>query len=67
MTCPICGEKTKVISSHCDIDVVARKRQCMKCKYVFHTLESEDTSAKRILNDYDTARRKKYLLKKKRS
>ena len=44
MTCPVCGEKTKVTNSQADSDCVYRERQCVVCKHKFYTeeVESED-------------------------
>lgn len=42
MTCPICGEKTKVVDSRCDDgETVYRRRECKSCHYRFTTEEVE--------------------------
>lgn len=42
MTCPICGEKTKVINSRCfDGATIYRRRECKSCHYRFTTEEVE--------------------------
>ena len=41
MTCPICGEKTRVIDSRPDCESVFRKRECVECGYRFATIEYE--------------------------
>lgn len=42
MTCPICGEKTKVLDSRPDVDSIRRKRECLCCKYHFYTTEIDE-------------------------
>ena len=44
MTCPVCGEETKVVESAKDCETVYRKRRCVSCKHTFYTEESEVTS-----------------------
>lgn len=40
LTCPICGEKTKVVNSRCDDgETVYRRRECKNCHYRFTTEE----------------------------
>lgn len=48
MTCPICGEETKVVDSRSESDCVHRRRVCIKCKYSFTTSEIEDDLRKRL-------------------
>ena len=48
MTCPICGEETKVVDSRSEPDCVHRRRVCIKCKYSFTTSEVEDDLLKRL-------------------
>lgn len=48
MTCPICGEKTRVIDSRPrDCDCVWRRRECVSvsCGHRFNTLEYEEERA----------------------
>lgn len=46
MTCPICGEKSKVTDTGTYIDCIFRKRICLLCKKVFYTLETDFPDAK---------------------
>lgn len=48
MTCPICGEETKVVDSRSEPDCVHRRRVCIKCKYSFTTSEIEDDLRRRL-------------------
>ena len=48
MTCPICGEETKVVDSRSEPDYIYRKRKCVECKYSFTTSEVEDDLRKRL-------------------
>lgn len=48
MTCPICGEETKVVDSRSESDCVHRRRVCIKCKYSFTTSEIEDDLRRRL-------------------
>lgn len=57
MTCPVCGEDTFVDGSASDVDVVARRRKCKKCNYIFYTLEYEDSEAKTTFTRLDYARK----------
>ena len=41
MTCPVCGEKTAVVDTVKDIDMVYRRRKCKGCDYYFFTTEEE--------------------------
>lgn len=41
MTCPICGDKTKVINSRATCDCVKRRRECVSCGHRFTTEEIE--------------------------
>lgn len=41
MTCPICGEATKVVNSASDCEAVYRLRRCVECRYEFLTTEFE--------------------------
>lgn len=43
MTCPVCGEKTRVLGSIADCESVYRRRECKKCSYKFFTTEDEST------------------------
>lgn len=45
MTCPVCGEKTKVIDSRSDCECIYRVRQCVVCGYRFKTVEYEEELA----------------------
>ena len=50
MTCPVCGAETQVVDSRADVDVVARKRKCVSCRYVFYTEEIETPGAQDEFN-----------------
>lgn len=39
MTCPICGEKTKILETRADTDCIRRRRRCLECRYTFVTME----------------------------
>lgn len=41
MTCPICGEKTKILETRADTDYIRRRRKCLnrECMYTFTTIE----------------------------
>lgn len=41
MTCPVCGEGTKITNSRGDIDRVRRRRECRECGHRFTTMELE--------------------------
>ena len=41
MTCPICGEKSKVVNTAVDVSEVVRLRKCTVCKYPFYTAERD--------------------------
>lgn len=42
MTCPVCGEKTKVVDSRpYGCESIWRKRECLECKHRFETMEYE--------------------------
>lgn len=45
MTCPICGEKTRVINTLTEEDAVYRLRRCISCKHRFGTEEAENDEA----------------------
>lgn len=48
MTCPICGNETKVIDSRSQVDFIYRRRRCIACNHTFTTSETEDDIAKNI-------------------
>lgn len=39
MTCPYCGEKTRVVDSRTQEDSKYRRRECVECKHRFSTVE----------------------------
>ena len=42
MTCPVCGEETRVVDSRKpDCETVWRRRECKECGYRFETEERE--------------------------
>lgn len=41
MTCPICGEKSTVVCSRREPDLIVRKRECIDCGHVFYSTELE--------------------------
>lgn len=47
MTCPCCGGKTLVVDSRADDESVRRRRKCVDCRYIFKTIELEDTDIKK--------------------
>lgn len=53
MTCPICGEKTKVLESKTDVDSIERRRECTSCGYRFTTFEIERDLYKRMVKNGD--------------
>ena len=61
MTCPECGEKTKVIDSRSHEDSKNRRRECVVCRYRFSTVEIDadyyetlkPTNKREILNRLD--------------
>lgn len=48
MTCPVCGEKTRIKDTRGFIDHVIRIRKCCSCGYVFRTVETEEDIYRRI-------------------
>lgn len=46
MTCPVCGEKSLVIDSRGDCEVIYRKRVCIECGHDFYTEERENRDTK---------------------
>lgn len=53
MTCPICGEKTKVLESKADVDSIERRRECLSCGYRFSTLEIDRDLYRKMVKEYD--------------
>ena len=53
MTCPKCGEKTRVIDCAADEDSVWRRRECTCCKYRFNTLEIDEDLYERLVKPRD--------------
>ena len=53
MTCPICGEKTKVVESMSYVDLIERRRECTSCGYRFTTYEIERDLYKRMVKNSD--------------
>lgn len=51
MTCPICGNETKVVDSRRQVDFIYRRRKCIACGYTFTTSETEDEIARNIRNN----------------
>ena len=41
MNCPKCGNDTHVVDSRPNDESVARRRECVACKYRFSTIEIE--------------------------
>lgn len=50
MTCPECGEKTKVLESKDNEDFVERRRECYSCGYRFNTIEVDKDLYERVVN-----------------
>ena len=46
MTCPVCGEKCRVIDCRGDCETMYRKRICTECKHIFYTVEREEKDTK---------------------
>lgn len=44
MTCPMCGEKTTVVVTRKECDLICRRRRCLTCKHTFYTTEIESGS-----------------------
>lgn len=65
MTCPVCGDKNKVIGVVKEVDVIVRKRQCLSCKHIFYTSELERYDShydfNRIINDKRSDSIERYL------
>lgn len=62
MTCPVCGEQTKVTESRDFGDHVIRRRKCVECDYVFFTEENDSKGAGVEYSEFhaqDRARRRK--------
>lgn len=56
MNCPICGGTTTVASTaKSGDDFVKRKRQCVKCKRYFYTMERFDTWTQDKKFDFEKA------------
>ena len=41
MTCPVCGENTRIINSRGNVESVRRRRECRECGHRFTTIEME--------------------------
>ena len=54
MTCPICGDETKVRVTRAENDCVRRLRICLGCRHVFATVEIDEDLYKRLLNVKDS-------------
>lgn len=50
MNCPVCGSVTRVADTRSDSEIVARKRKCILCHYVFYTTECEERDSKQEFN-----------------
>lgn len=53
MNCPVCLEKTKVLDSRPNEDSVRRRRKCLKCGYVFVTIEMDEDMVKKMEENRD--------------
>ena len=49
MTCPNCGEDTRVVDSRPNDDDVIRWRKCVACKYRFKTVEVDADLLKNLI------------------
>ena len=58
MTCPKCGEDTKVIDSRSECDSVLRTRQCVACDYRFKTIELDNDLFEKIVEHTHVDQRK---------
>ena len=55
MTCPVCGERSKVVDNVDCVDEYYRKRKCTSCGYTFYTVEYEtdyNEEVKEMWNKY---------------
>lgn len=60
MDCPVCGGGNKVVSCRSDCESVYRRRQCLNCKHIFYTTESELSSSDKDFHVLDAERRREY-------
>lgn len=56
MTCPKCGENTKVVDSRVEEDSVWRRRECQGCGYRFNTTEIDMDMYERLVRQSDKGR-----------
>ena len=58
MTCPTCFAKTKTIETKSDTDSIVRRRECLRCKCRFSTIEIDKDLYLRMVNRNDNGRKK---------
>lgn len=58
MTCPKCGEDTKVIDSRSETDSIMRIRKCVACDYRFKTIELDNDLFEKIVEHTHVDQRK---------
>lgn len=51
MTCPICSEKTKVLETRADTDSIRRRRECIRCRFTFTTIEISEDLLERLTKE----------------
>ena len=51
MNCSKCGERTLVVESRNDGEIIARKRKCVKCNHMFYTTEARRSDAHFYFNE----------------
>jgi transcriptional regulator NrdR family protein len=64
MTCPVCGEKSRVIDSRGDCEVTYRKRVCIECGHVFYTEEREGRDTKWDYREFAAEYHRNIVLKR---
>jgi transcriptional regulator NrdR family protein len=62
MVCPKCGAFAVVKNSRIHGNSIKRKRECEKCGYVFHTLETAEALAMKKRADEHEEREKEYAI-----
>lgn len=67
MTCPVCGEPTRVKDVIKESDQVLRARMCRACGRVFYTVETEAATASAdFTRAYDERSRRRYWEERKK-
>ena len=52
MTCPVCGERTRIVNSrsYSDGEGVRRRRECLTCGHRFTTIELDADMRRNVVN-----------------